>query len=143
MGSPFYKIIPKDFVFELYALSRSACISAYREGTQCCTSFLVYWPTGACVHGAPVEGVQSSLEENTLPSVPFLGSNNMSTEGKEEFFVSREKLALVTAHDTHRRLEELFEVRIAVSKSGQKEGEWLTVTGKGESPRQAKVRRLK
>lgn len=64
----------------------------------------------------------------------------MSTEGKEEFFVGREKLALITAHGTLRRLEELFEVRIAVSTSDQKEGEWVTVTGKEESPRQAKVR---
>lgn len=65
----------------------------------------------------------------------------MSSEGSVEFFVGREKLDLISAPDSLLRLGEMFEVRIAVSTSGQKEGEWVTATGAGEGPRQAKVRR--
>lgn len=54
--------------------------------------------------------------------------------------MSREKLSLISAPKRLRRLGEMFGVRVAVSSSGQKEGEWVTSTGTGEGPRQAKVR---
>lgn len=64
----------------------------------------------------------------------------MSSESNLEFFVCREKLDLITERDRLRSLEEMFGVRILVSTSRQKEGEWVSATGAGEGPRQAKVR---
>lgn len=65
----------------------------------------------------------------------------MSSEDNLEFFVCREKLGLITERDRLRGLKEMFGVRITVSTSGQKEGEWISASGTGEGPRQAKVRR--